>query len=381
MRVTFFTDGIHPYVLGGMQSYALNLTRYLLRNGVEVDLYHFRKQHQEMPLSELFASEELERLNVFESSFPSFTRIPGHYLRESKAYSKQLFELWQQNNRATDFVLSHGFTAWHYLSQQAKGVSLPPCGISYHGLNMFQPASSKLAELQMRSMRKPVLEHAKQAQVVFTFGGRIREIFEQRGISSSKLVNITNALGEDWLHQQIEPKNASKRTFLFVGRYDKLKGIELLVDTLKQLEQLTTAFEFHFVGDLPTHVHFNSPRLKYHGAMIGDDLKQLMQQCDVMVLPSYSEGMPTVLLEAMASGMTCVATNVGAVEEQLSSENGWLIEPRNQKQLLETLHTIIQLDDSELMRKKQQSLIDVREKFSWDSAVQPYLQALNQTYS
>ena len=63
----------------------------------------------------------------------------------------------------------------------------------------------------------------------------------------------------------------------------------------------------------------------------------MMCQCDVFVLPTYTEGFPNVILESMACGCAIVATPVGAIPEMLEEENnnhyGVMVEPRNVEQL------------------------------------------------
>ena len=49
--------------------------------------------------------------------------------------------------------------------------------------------------------------------------------------------------------------------------------------------------------------------------------------------PSYSEGMPNVIMEAMSRGLAIIATDVGAVSKLVDEENGWLINPRGLEKL------------------------------------------------
>jgi glycosyltransferase involved in cell wall biosynthesis len=376
MRVSLFTDGIHPYVIGGMQTYALNVVRYLIKDGFAVDLYHFKSTNLGIPLSDLFTEEEQRHLRVFESNFPKFMRLPGHYLRESKQYSKQLFELWLPTKDEVDFVLTQGFCGGHYLDQKSKGVALPPVAINYHGLNMFQPASSKFAELQMKGMRKPVIDHARKADVVFTFGGQIREIYRQNGISDNKLVNISNALGPEWPAENINTESVNPRSFIFIGRYEKLKGIELLLEVLKELQAEVVEFSFHIVGDMPEQVKYESSQVHFHGTQIVDDLKSLLAASDVLVVPSFSEGMPTVILEAMASGLATIATKVGAIEEQVNDKNGWLIPTGDPVALKQAIKSALEISQADLKAMKENALEHFRDKFRWEKAIEPITQSI-----
>ncbi|MGB0418765.1 MAG: glycosyltransferase family 4 protein, partial [Opitutales bacterium] len=74
--------------------------------------------------------------------------------------------------------------------------------------------------------------------------------------------------------------------------------------------------EFVFIGPIPKEKQLDLPWVQYRGSVSDQDaLKAELDQGDVLVCPSYSEGMPTVILEAMARGLAIVATDVGATCE------------------------------------------------------------------
>src|SRR5690606_33030212 len=92
-----------------------------------------------------------------------------------------------------------------------------------------------------------------------------------------------------------------------------------------------------------------------------------IDQCNVLVCPSFSEGMPTVILEAMARGLTVVASDVGAVSELVTEETGWLVEPGNMAQLENTLLQVI--SSEQLLEKRTAALNHVQKNFSWDKII------------
>ncbi len=77
------------------------------------------------------------------------------------------------------------------------------------------------------------------------------------------------------------------------------------------------------------------------GWVTGDNKLTALAQSDILVLPSYREGLPNSLLEAMASECAIIATNVGAIPDVIQSgENGILIEPGDTKNLAEELRRL-----------------------------------------
>ena len=81
-----------------------------------------------------------------------------------------------------------------------------------------------------------------------------------------------------------------------------------------------------------------APRVAFVGPVFGDDKVNLMSGADVMLLPSYSEGLPYALLEAMAAGLPVIATPVGAIPDVVThGTHGHLVPPRNGKAIAEAL--------------------------------------------
>jgi glycosyltransferase involved in cell wall biosynthesis len=94
-------------------------------------------------------------------------------------------------------------------------------------------------------------------------------------------------------------------------------------------------------------------------------IQEILDDCDVLVAPSYSEGMPNVIMEAMARGLTVIATPVGAIESIISKDNGWLIEPGDSSSLAKLILEITELDVASLNIKKESSLTIVNQ-LTWD---------------
>lgn len=73
-----------------------------------------------------------------------------------------------------------------------------------------------------------------------------------------------------------------------------------------------------------------------------DEAMELINRAEIFVLPSYTEGFPYVIMEAMALKKAIAATNVGAIPEMLSENSGIVFEPRNEEALSATLAELIE---------------------------------------
>lgn len=381
MKIALFTDGIYPYVVGGMQKHSYYLAKYLANNGIYVDLYHCVPYARPLvDKLEGFTEKELKYLKNICINTDKTANYPGHYIVESYNYSKKIYYQFLEN-MDVDFVYTQGFSGWYYVKQKSKAVSLPPIGVNFHGLEMFQKAPSFRVKLEHLMFRYPVKRVIRLSDVVFSLGGKLTYILETIAGTKDKVVITPIGIDESWIKDEedinLENKSLSKR-FVFLGRYERRKGIEELTYVITEIKSKYN-FQFDFIGPIPEEKKIDSDQILYHGLIREESkIKEILRASDVLVVPSYSEGMPTVILEAMASGCAIIATNVGAVCEEVSKENGWLIEPGDELSLKHSIIDAIATSDDILRAKKDTSITKIRERFLWDNVVQQTLDSIKQ---
>ena len=365
--------------MGGMQKHSYYLTKYLARNKVEVVLYHSVKNGE--PLVEKlegFTDDELKYITHYCFQFPKLDSFPGHYLRENKRLSELYLKHFTDNTthnsspNTSKYIYAQGFVGWAFIESKKKGIDLPEITLNFHGLEMFQKAPSFRVKLEHLLLRGAVKYNVRNAGSAISLGGKLTNILKE--ITAKQVIEQGIGIEESWLIEEevlkIEPSDVLK--FVFVGRYERRKGIEELNEVIREL--LDKEFEFHFIGPVPEEKKLGarSSKLKvhYHGQVSEENkIKEILQACDVLVSPSWSEGMPTVILEAMASGCAIIATDVGAVAEQVDSTNGWLIGAGRKKQLKEALTEAININKEELFKKKINSIQKIKENFLWDDVI------------
>ena len=365
MRIALLTDGIHPYVIGGMQKHSFYLAKYFAKNQVQVDLYHTNQSQFEINKLEFFPDEEKKYIRSFVVDFPAFGKLPGHYIRESFEYSKRIFELFQ-NNSNVDFIYVKGFSGWKLIDEKRKGYECAPIGVNFHGYEMFQEIPSLKSKIeQYLFLRNPVLFNIKNSDFVFSYGGKITNIIFELGIDRKKIIEIPTGIEERWLNSK--PKRVEqKRKFVFVGRYERRKGIRELNRALFELLKEKN-FEFHFIGIIPNDKKISSENIIYHGSISDvERIKTVLRNSDVLVCPSHSEGMPNVILEAMASGLAIIATDVGAVNLMVRSNNGWLIKSGSHVALKNALCDAMEMSAEDMFQFKKNAQNFVQKKFLWE---------------
>lgn len=368
MRIALLTDGIAPFVIGGMQRHSFHLAKNLLRLGVELTLVHAVGSDEEIPtdqeVEKLFDAAP-GKLHVHGLNFPKAGRLPGHYVKESYNYSCQVYELLKDDLTKFDFIYAKGFTGWCLLEHRKKGEHMAPVGVKFHGYEMFQKARDLKSRIVQFMFRSPVVFINRQASVVFSYGGEITEIIQKIGVPEDQIVNIGSGIEDDWIAS--EPKSSEGvRKFLFIGRNERRKGIKDLLKCAGVIKKLPV--EIHWIGPIPERYRMKIPNSIYHGEIKDSEkLRDIIDNCQILVAPSHAEGMPNVILEAMARGLAVISTNVGAVPMLVDDTNGTLIKPGNIKALRNGIKRMATISDDELHSLRMESIRKVDRDYRWSA--------------
>jgi glycosyltransferase involved in cell wall biosynthesis len=130
---------------------------------------------------------------------------------------------------------------------------------------------------------------------------------------------------------------ADERIVLYIGNLEWVKGPDLLMSACAQWQRSGERLRCHVVGDGPLRKTLQRMRRRLsipdacvlHGSRPHDEMPHWYRAADVLVLPSRWEGVPNVLLEAVACGTPYVATNVGGVPEIAHLGRGKLVGPND----------------------------------------------------
>jgi glycosyltransferase involved in cell wall biosynthesis len=139
---------------------------------------------------------------------------------------------------------------------------------------------------------------------------------------------------------------------VYIGRMDVKKGLRELVEAAASLSSKRANLHVYLVGWGPDRPLIESAIMaKNAGHYIHllpecsfDEVAEWMAAADLVTLPSYMEGCPNVVLEALASGRPVVATNVGGIPEILNEECGQLVPPRDSGALAQALASVLDRD-------------------------------------
>lgn len=130
--------------------------------------------------------------------------------------------------------------------------------------------------------------------------------------------------------------DSTAELIVYAGRLVAEKGLRELVGAMRELVERRPRVELAMIGTGPLHDELaaevarqTSLRVHLPGALPADGVARWMTAADVFALPSYSEGYPNVLVEALACGRPIVATPVGGIPEIVDERCGVLVAPRD----------------------------------------------------
>lgn len=235
--------------------------------------------------------------------------------------------------RSADVVLA----TWAYpdgcaavLEAKALG---KPCVVKVHGTDVNDV-------LHRRSVRAIAARVLPQADAIVAVSRPLAAELEALGVDRERIHLVHNgidaslfAANERARARQVLGLPQDERMILFVGRLEERKGIFDLLDAFERMRSRVDA-RLVLVGDGAAASRVRAAagrgRIRAVGARPHDEVARWMGACDVLVLPSWMEGTPNVVLEALSCGRPVVATRVGGIPDVLSDDRaGMLVPPRD----------------------------------------------------
>ncbi len=182
-----------------------------------------------------------------------------------------------------------------------------------------------------------------------------------------------------------EPQSELGSYILFVGRLQKIKGVNFLLDAFKKLSSRFEKFKLVIVGDGEELENLKKQaqelglgeRVVFKGKLTLEQTRDEMKNCYCLVLPSLTEGLGRVLIEAGALAKPLIGSRTGGIVDLIIPEkNGFLTEPGKTNDLIEKLSIL--LDSKEKAQKMgRESRRMMAENFSNQKYIAHYLQMLN----
>jgi glycosyltransferase involved in cell wall biosynthesis len=170
--------------------------------------------------------------------------------------------------------------------------------------------------------------------------------------------------------------------FFYVGRLDPIKDLGTLLDAFAALPpEVSRRSRLYLVGEGTERAKLEAKRdalgLAERVILLGarNDVSELLLAADAFVMSSISEGLPMVLLEAMAAGVPCVATAVGGIPRLLGSDRGLSVPAQDSAALASAMASVAQSPElrARLVANAKEKL---RKNHAFDAVVDRYLELL-----
>jgi glycosyltransferase involved in cell wall biosynthesis len=293
--------------------------------------------------------------------------------------------------RDADVIIGFDTSSW-ILAERCKAVGRPLIMVQTIGHPDAKAAANELIASQFPNwspsfeLRSSRLRHAEKfehdnATLIVCSSEFTRNTLVAHGVAADKARIIPH--GVDLAQFQIAPSDPDRPfRFIFVGSITARKGIPLLLDVWRTLPVGNS--ELWLVGEISSEVRTllpDLPGLRIWGHVPSNRVAHMIQQCDVLVFPSYFEGFGLVILQAMACGLPVISTTATAAPDLIHAPGigGWVLPPGDQGALEQAMAHCY--DYRKEMPEVGKLARSIAERYSWQAYGQNWLPVLDEAKS
>ena len=149
----------------------------------------------------------------------------------------------------------------------------------------------------------------------------------------NRIEKINNPIPLDGYPSQFQ--KSDNKIITYMGSILKEKGVEELLEGFAAFRMNAPEYKLRMIGPgRPEYLdylqkHYDCEKVRFYGEVSHNEAIKLLSETSIFILPSYTEGFPNVILEAMALGKCIISTDVGAIPEILSDGAGIIIQPKD----------------------------------------------------
>ena len=159
----------------------------------------------------------------------------------------------------------------------------------------------------------------------------------------------------------LRERKIENKTFIFISNYLLDKGIIDLLEVFKDLIKQYTHISLETYGDFVDEelksriLSYSGPSIIINNIITGEEKKHKLCTSDCLILPSWNEGQPIIILEAMSVGLPVISTNVGLIPDLIGPNYMYLANPKDQDSLKKLLIEFINSNENDVIANKLRS--------------------------
>ncbi len=366
----------YPPHVGGLESHADEFNKYLVNDDFEVTVFTPR-----LPKETLTSEIKYKKVKIYR--FPAFELIPNfpvpcfwknEYGKQSKKISEEKYDWVISRTRFFLTSVLAGIWArkrkikWLHIEHGSDFVKLNSVWKSFLA-RMFDYIFGRWI---LRQADKVVANSKASAEFCKKLYSKRKYQVIYRGVEIDKIID----------NKVVREKYRNKVIILFAGRLIDGKGVSDLIEAMDLIK--INDWILLLVGDGPRKSDLENQvkninlenQVFFLGQMNHQDLMGILNVSDIVINPSYTEGIPTNIIEAAKCGKAIIATDVGGTREIIDDGiSGILIPPKQPKILASKIKFLIENNE---IRKQMGNIAKekVKNSFDWKVSIKKYMEIL-----
>lgn len=257
------------------------------------------------------------------------------------------------------------------LASELGGV---PFSLTIHGPGIFyHPRQWALGEKIRRSQFTAAITHFCRSQCM---------VFAPYA-EWDKIIVVRCCVDAAFLSQPITDVTEDCR-LLFIGRLCEEKGVPFLIEAVARLRNLGRPFELNIIGDGPMRRTIEELISKHQlqgfvhllGFQSSQRIAEELIRSRALILPSFAEGLPVVIMESLAVGRPVITTRIAGIPELVDEQCGWLVPPGDINSLSSAIQDCFQSSSERLTAMGREGRRRVKQLHDADVALEPLVTAI-----
>jgi glycosyltransferase involved in cell wall biosynthesis len=340
----------YPPRIGGIEKHVYGISPLLVAKGYEVHVIVGQEPHK--PDDEIINNVQIHRV--------SYNRI--RVLNKISMVSK-VFDL--VDKIKPDIIHAHDAVMGYNSSKRFPNKTI----YTSHGVGYLRNDWNYVIRYFLKRYETYSFTHARR---ILTVDGLSKSEINRYRKTDVNLINIGINIYDKTKSSRPSEYQPSIINLLTVGRMIESKGFHILINAFKQLPpEIKSKAKLFLIGDGQYRESLiqmigSEPNIKHLGFV--KDINPFFAHADIFVLPSFYEGLPATLLEAMGAGLACISTDISDIRTRFPNNEILLVPPNDIPAIKNALTTMIS-DDALRSRLGSQSTNIIKNLYSWSQLV------------